>query len=178
MTLLMVDPTYAPDSTPDSAGASPLPVAESSLVMLWNTKPNGDELLEGIRNRLHAQLGRDDIGFAAKATASMAAPPELLDELAGRYQSAVVALADCGSCSSYCLHDAVELERRGVATAVIVTTVFEKLVLAHARSAGISPRLIVLDHPVGGLRGDALEARVEQAYHGLLAVSDVQEVGR
>lgn len=162
------DPTYA--ATDASSGASPLrPInfARDSIVMFSNSKPNAPELLDGIRSKLHSQYERSDIDFVKKDTASLPAPKPLIEQVASQYQIAIHALGDCGSCSSYCFQDSLELERRGVATFIVVTTVFEKLVQAHAGIAGIEPRLIVLDHPVAGLTPDALQARIDQAF-GLL----------
>lgn len=58
----------------------------------------------------------------------------------------------------------MELELRGVAAVTIVTDTFRPLALAQARSRGHAGlALIVVSHPVGGLRPDELAGRAAEA---------------
>jgi hypothetical protein len=62
----------------------------------------------------------------------------------------------------------VELERRGVVPFLIVTSTFLPLVRAQAKARKVEPRVIVVDHPVGGLDAEEFAGRVEAAYAGMV----------
>ncbi|WNV74150.1 hypothetical protein [Geodermatophilus sp. DSM 44513] len=66
----------------------------------------------------------------------------------------------------------MELERRGVVAPLVVTETFLPLVQAQARARRVSPRLLVVPHPVGGLTADELAGRVEGAAGDLLRLAD------
>ena len=50
---------------------------------------------------------------------------------------------------------------------MIATETFRPLVLAQAKARKITPKLVVVKHPVGGLNTAELESRIEQAMNGL-----------
>lgn len=66
----------------------------------------------------------------------------------------------------------MELEKRGVVAPLVVTETFLPLVEAQARARRVSPRLVVVPHPVGGLTPSELTARVEVAAAALLPLAD------
>lgn len=58
----------------------------------------------------------------------------------------------------------MQLELLGVRTVIIVTDVFRPLAVAQARSRGHADLpLLVVSHPVGGLRPSELTARIAEA---------------
>jgi hypothetical protein len=61
----------------------------------------------------------------------------------------------------------VELERRGVVPFLIVTRTFLPLVQAQATARRVEPRLVVIDHPLGGLSEVELAGRIEAAFDGV-----------
>lgn len=61
----------------------------------------------------------------------------------------------------------MELERRGVVAFLVVTRTFLPLVTAQAKARRVEPRLVVVDHPVGGLNAAELVDRIEAAYAGV-----------
>ena len=57
-----------------------------------------------------------------------------------------------------------ELRKRGLTTAVICSTPFEKLGRAQARVLGVPDLpLVMIEHPLGGLALDDVRARAAQA---------------
>ena len=57
-----------------------------------------------------------------------------------------------------------ELRKRGLATAVICSTPFEKLGRAQARVFGVPDLpLVVIQHPLGGIGIDDVRVRAQQA---------------
>ena len=55
---------------------------------------------------------------------------------------------------------------------LLVTSTFLPLVEAQAKARRVSPRLIVVPHPVGGLNADELAAKIESAAAELLTLAD------
>jgi hypothetical protein len=70
----------------------------------------------------------------------------------------------------------VELERRGVVPFLIVTKTFLPLVQAQAKARRVEPRVVVVDHPIGGLNPHELAERVDTAFTEMVRLLDEREV--
>ncbi len=55
---------------------------------------------------------------------------------------------------------------------LLVTSTFLPLVEAQAKARRVTPRVVVVPHPVGGLNEEELAARIETAAADLLALAD------
>lgn len=66
----------------------------------------------------------------------------------------------------------MELEKRGVVAPLVVTETFLPLVQAQAQARRLTPRLLVVPHPVGGLNEAELAGRIEGAAAELLRMAD------
>ncbi|MCE3551537.1 hypothetical protein LWC33_08730 [Pseudonocardia sp. RS11V-5] len=66
----------------------------------------------------------------------------------------------------------MELERRGVVPFLIVTSTFLPLVRAQAKARKVEPRVVVVDHPIGGLDGSEFATRIDAAYAGVARALD------
>jgi hypothetical protein len=55
---------------------------------------------------------------------------------------------------------------------LLVTSTFLPLVEAQAKARRLTPRVIVVPHPVGGLNEEELAAKIEIAAAELLALAD------
>ena len=55
---------------------------------------------------------------------------------------------------------------------LLVTSTFLPLVQAQAQARRVSPRLVVVPHPVGGLNAGELAARIDLAAADLLELAD------
>lgn len=62
----------------------------------------------------------------------------------------------------------MELEARGVRAILVVTRSFLPLVRAQAKARRAEPRLVVIDHPLGGLNEAEFAGRVDAAYDGVV----------
>jgi hypothetical protein len=109
----------------------------------------------------------------------------LLDELAEHCDAVVNAHGDCGSCTSWCIHDSVTLERLGVPVATINTSEFASLGRLEAIALGMPYLPIVtIAHPVSSLsdpvareRGRAASGAVIEALKGRPGEIAVQGAG-
>jgi hypothetical protein len=72
-----------------------------------------------------------------------------LEAFLGRVDACIVGLANCGSCTSWTIHDALAADARGLPTTAVVTDQFVDLAKALTRRAGRSGlRLHVLPYPL------------------------------
>ena len=69
------------------------------------------------------------------------------------------------------MHDGVELEKRGVATAVICTEPFESSGRAMSKIGGIPDYpFVLISHPLGSLDRETLRSRAVQAAPEVLQI--------
>ncbi len=64
------------------------------IILFSNSKPNSQELLEGLKAKFGGLRSLDNIDFISKDTASRPAPPEMIDMVAQKYKAALLALGD------------------------------------------------------------------------------------
>jgi hypothetical protein len=164
------------DPIAQSAGkAAPAPrVADLSSargVLLDNTKGNAGPLLRHVGDLLESQYGARPFQMARKLVYSRPADIELIDELAAEYDYVVTGVGACGSCTSGCVRDTVELEARATPTVAICTSVFMSSAAAHATAFG-RPDLefVEVEHPIAAISDDELKSRAEALVASVAAV--------
>jgi len=125
------------DPTAVRTRADRVPTLSGTVVgLLDNHKDNADILLTRIGEILKAEYGVKDTIMRQKFLPSMVAEPRVLDEFAQTCDVVVASIADCGSCTSCLVHDGLELEDRGIATAALCTPVFLNSFELHAKYEG------------------------------------------
>ncbi len=132
---------------------------EGKLIgLLHNGKMGGDELLYGVRDGLAPYAKGATFEYRRKPHAASAA--SFLHQVYGRWEAAVVALGDCGSCSSWSVYDSIELEKAGIPTVLIVSRPFLQMNKIEAKRL-LFPNLplIVVDHPLAQLPAAELQAK-------------------
>jgi len=127
--------------------------------LLDNTKKNADILLKEVGEILLRDHGVAEVIYRRKVGSSPAAPAEMLDEMA-TYDAVINAYGDCGSCASWCIHDGVTLEKRGVPTATVNSDAFVVLGQQEAVALGLPGLPIVtVPHPMGDVRAEEVRRR-------------------
>ena len=61
------------------------------------------------------------------------------------------------------------MEKRDVEAYIVTTKIFVPLVEAQAKARKVTPHVIVVKHPIGGLNDEELVERIETAAAGLEA---------
>lgn len=151
---------YLPDAEPApekvSLAPSPPSLAGLRIAVLDNGKPNADFVMRAAAKHLAAQTGailtlvtkNGPMGMSANAAIPLA--PDRFDRICAEADIVITGTADCGSCTAYSVHDAIELEKAGKPTVVTTTTHFEQVASTLATSFGLpETRLFVLPHPFG-----------------------------
>lgn len=127
--------------------------------LLDNTKKNADLLLKAAGEILGREYGVAEVIYRRKTSSSPGAPPAMLDELAG-CDAVINAYGDCGSCTSWCIHDGVTLEKRGVPTATVNSDAFVVLGQQEAVALGVPGLPIVtVPHPMGDVAAEIIVER-------------------
>jgi hypothetical protein len=138
-------------------------LAGRRLGILDNSKWNANKLLRGAAAALSAGIEFSAVNYYVKHSFSKDADPELIDRIAAENDIVLTAIGDCGSCTSACVRDAIALERRGIPTAVIITTEFVRETDLTRIALGMPDlRPVVIEHPVSSITQAEVEARVKQ----------------
>ena len=172
---------YLPDSEPGpistSLASSPSSLRGLRIAVLDNGKPNADVVMMRCAEALAARTGavvslltkKGPLGQSANAAIPMA--PDRLELLLAQADLVITGAADCGSCTAYSVHDAIELERHGRPTVVATTTEFEPVARTLSTSFGApDTRLLVLPHPIGGTDTPTLHTWADAATDRLITL--------
>jgi hypothetical protein len=157
----LVDPTGGSDQT--AAAARRLGTLQGARgVLLDNTKGNAGPLLRHVGNLLEERYGVKELPMSRKLVYSRPADPELLADLAATYEFVVTGVGACGSCTSGCVRDAVDLEALGIPTVAIHTEVFMNSAIAHTVAFGRPDlQFVSVEHPIAAIPDDELKKRAE-----------------
>lgn len=126
-------------------------VTGSRVGLFSNAKKNADVFLRSLGDRITAAHDVEVSEVIYKEMSSSAADPTVYKRLRG-YDGVIIAYGDCGSCSSWTIHDALTLEKSGIPTAVFCTEEFTTLCQYESESQGAPGLPIVeLAHPMADL---------------------------
>ncbi len=159
----------------DPKPPQPLPATlhRTHVGVLDNQKPNARRLLEQVIGRLEQSERLASVRWAQKSPPVPTAEEALATLAAPDLSLIIVASADCGSCTSWCVHDAIALEKRGRPAMVIATETFLSLARAEAAAYGVPDlRIIPIPHPLAGISDAELERYATKAaatIRGLIA---------
>ena len=92
--LVVLNPTAEPREMVQTMAPVLDGLGGQSVGFLWNSKPNGDLLFERLEKLLREKYEIANVLYKRKPTASLPAKEEVIDELVGSVQAAIVGLAD------------------------------------------------------------------------------------
>lgn len=137
---------------------------------LDNAKANADVFLEEVSRILTEEYGVAETIHRGKSTTAIPAD-SIAEYLHDTCDAVVNAYGDCGSCTSWCVYDSIDLEQKGTPTATINSDEFVKLGQAEARSLGIPGLPIALvEHPIGDLDEETVRQRAVDAVKEIVEV--------
>ena len=122
------------------------------LGLLCNSKPNAQVLLDAVAEAIGEKVNLGAVIRASKAIPSSAAPDEVLDALAKQCDVVIFESADCGSCTSWGIHDTAQMEIRGIPSICLVAHPF--VPMARAQSVALEYpdlRTTVFEGPIAGI---------------------------
>jgi hypothetical protein len=126
----------------------PQSLAGLRMGILDNGKEFSDVVLESLAEKLRHDHGLTAIKFWRKGFPAKGAP--FISEMAAETDVAISGVGHCGSSSPWSVIDAVNLEKAGVPTVVLISRSFCPLAQIVARGEGHEGLAIVmLPHPIG-----------------------------
>jgi hypothetical protein len=138
----------------DEIDLNPFPDDFERVAMVNNTKPGADVILTTLKKALGNRVFLEVI-----KPAGAPATPEQLQQAASA-ELAILALADCGSCTSWVILDAIRLEEMGIPTICILSDHFTTFARELASAYGLDDlRLLEVEHPIAGLSDDDVEEK-------------------
>jgi hypothetical protein len=169
---------YAPDG---EAAPAPATLATGRGVLsgarvgvLDNGKPNAGLLLARVGEQLATRAGATLTLVTEKgpgANAATPCTPEVMDRLREECDVVLTGSADCGSCTSWSVHDTIQLEQLGLPTVVATTTHFVDLTRRVAAGFGVpEARVAVFPHPLGGTDDATILAWADAAVDEVMAL--------
>ncbi len=172
---------YLPDSAPgpelSTLAPSPASLAGKRIAVLDNGKPNAGVVMKRAAETLAARTGAQ-VSLVTKkgpqglsANAAIPVAPDIFERLLAEADVVITGAADCGSCTAYSVHDAIELEKAGTPAVVVTTTKFEPIAVTLSASFGLPEvRKLVLPHPIGGTDEPTLDEWADAATDRLISL--------
>ena len=140
------DPTPGQPSLLRERRAPPASLAGQTVALLDIGKMRGDEYIDRLE-QLFAERGIVTKRYK-KPTNTRTAPTALLQQIAEQCTVVVIALSDCGSCTSCSTHDLKELDQRGLAGVSVLTTEFEEAFAKQCAAIGFGGASLFVPHPM------------------------------
>jgi hypothetical protein len=165
--LMMRDPTAetASDLRPRAA-----PLADSAgktIALMDIGKMRGDEFIDRLEELCHAH------GIATrrykKPTNTRVAPRDMIKDIATHCQAVVIALSDCGSCTSCSTHDLNDLDQKGLTGVSVLTGEFRQAFEAQRSAIGLDAAAVYVPHPMQNRTTAELHAFADQSIDAILA---------
>ena len=129
-------------------------------------KMRGDEFIDRLE-QLCRDRGISTVRYK-KPTNTRVAPREMINEIAETCQAVIIALSDCGSCTSCSTHDLNELDKRGLAGVSVLTTEFEQAFESQKSAIGFDAAAVYVPHPLQNKTTAELHAWADAAIERII----------
>ncbi|MGC9517625.1 MAG: UGSC family (seleno)protein [Methanomicrobiales archaeon] len=141
---------------------NPIKSPIKTICYVDNTKPNADVIL----NHINHLFGNIDSINISKPAGAPAGDDDI--QKAVKADLTILALGDCGSCTTWVILDAIKLERAGNSTISICSHKFSDFARNLAESYGASGlRILEIEHPIAGLDEEEIELKVQNVLQKL-----------
>jgi hypothetical protein len=129
-------------------------------------KMRGDEFIDRLEV-LFTRIGVPTRRYK-KPTNTRTAPTGMLQDIAESCTLVVIALSDCGSCTSCSTHDLNDLDRRGVPGVSVLTTEFKDAFAKQCVAIGFAGSSIYVPHPMQNRTTQELHQLGDQSFEKIL----------
>lgn len=124
---------------------TPIPEKIGTVSLLDNTKPYADLILKEIDENLNFSNS-----FKIDKPAGAPATDEQIKR-AAQADLTILALGDCGSCTTWLVLDTIKLEKQKTPTIMVCSDIFTQFASELAESYGVSNlRIVEMEHPIAG----------------------------
>ena len=163
---LLRDPTAEAAALRRAPVAAPADLRTGTLALLDIGKMRGDEFVDRLAELLEARGYR--LKRWKKPTNTRTAPLPILHAIAGEADAVIVALSDCGSCTSCSTHDLNDLDARGVPGVNVLTEEFRDAFDRQCGSLGFDGRSVFVPHPILNRTTTEIRAIAEEYLDAIL----------
>ena len=133
-----------------------VPKKINKITYFDNTKPNADVILNTLKENLNIKHIEAIKPAGAPATEEQMRMAEKGDVI-------ILALGDCGSCTTWVILDAIRLEKEGKPTISICSHKFTDYAHSLAKAQGAEDlRIVKIEHPIAGLKDDEVKIKTEK----------------
>ncbi|RJS48697.1 MAG: hypothetical protein CIT03_06910 [Methanobacterium sp.] len=144
------------ESSQESIFINDIPSPIHHISLFDNTKPGANIIL----NIIKASLKSIEVIESKKPAGAGANKFQL--EKAAEGDVSILALGDCGSCTTWVILDAIRLEKKGVPTLSICSHKFAPFARKLAKAHGAPDlRIFEIEHPVAGLNPDKVKEKTD-----------------
>ncbi len=145
-------------------------VSGATIGFLDNAKTNADIFLDEVATVLSEEFGVEETLHRRKSNTAIPAD-SIATYLHEQCDAVVNAYGDCGSCTSWCVYDSVDLERKGTPVATVNSEEFVRLGQSESRSLGLPGLpLVTVPHPMGDISEDLARERAQAAVPEIVRV--------
>lgn len=131
-----------------------IPKDISKISFFDNTKPHADTILNFIRDN----IGDFEFDYFTKPAAEGASERDINSTL--NSDLCILALGDCGSCTTWTILDAIRLEKLGLSTISICSSKFVDFAKLLAESNGVNDlKILSIEHPVAGQKKSVVQKK-------------------
>jgi hypothetical protein len=166
-TLVLRDPTAESVSVLRKRRAPPQSLQGLTIGLMDIGKMRGDEFIDRLEQLLVAR--GQQVRRYRKPTNTRTAPVAMLQAIAAECDLVVIALSDCGSCTSCSTHDLNDLDQRGVPGASVLTTEFRDAFAKQCRAIGFEGASVYVPHPMQNRTTAELHALADDCFAEILA---------
>ncbi len=176
MTIVLRDPTGETASMLRER-VSPLEGYDGKTIALMDIgKMRGDEFIDRLEQLCSAQGIRTR--RYKKPTNTRVAPREMVQDIARTCDAVIIALSDCGSCTSCSTHDLNDLDRNGLAGVSVLTEEFRNAFESQKSAIGLEAASIYVPHPMQNRTTEELHTFAEQHFETIMREICREEVPR
>jgi hypothetical protein len=139
----------------------PLDGLEGKCVALLDIgKMRGDEFIDRLESLMKAR-GIETRRYK-KPTNTRTAPTEIIHDITLNCHAVVIALSDCGSCTSCSTHDMFTLDGCGIPGVNVITEEFADAFEVQRRAIGFDGAAVLVPHPIQNRTRSELEGFDDQ----------------
>ena len=159
----LLDPTRELRVGSMKYAARPDSLSGLKVALIENTKWNSDNILRKVGERLVDEYGAAGFEMFHKRYSSVPAHEEIIQRVTGDFDVMVAGVGDCGSCSSGTVLDGIIMEKGGIPSASILTSVFVPTGHAMAAQWAVPDyQFLVMEHPIANLTDEETDAKVAE----------------
>jgi hypothetical protein len=171
----IVSPIAEKGLDPAATQATPAPrlqdLTGKSFALVDNSKLNADIFLAYLKERFLSEFGGRASVELRKDDPQGALPSADLQRVQENSEFVLLCYGDCGGSTSWTVRDTVELEARGMPTAIICSEAFARAARAEAEAFRMTELpLVVIPHPMHTATIEMVKERADKAFPSIVEV--------